>query len=93
MFLIQSSITEDHTNVMMKGEFTVSRYTDEVNKFRELAKTIPDVRQEKVEAIKKQIETGKYIVPAESVAKSLVDFHCDLVADRSFRLWTMMRRK
>ena len=45
----------------------------EAHKYKELMKTIPDVRQEKIQAIKKQIESGTYDVPAEQVAKSIIE--------------------
>ena len=40
-----------------------------------MVKAIPDVRQEKVEAIRKQIEVGKYKVPAKTVAGSIAELH------------------
>ena len=47
--------------------------TEEVRRLTELAKLAPDVRLEKVNAIKKQIEAGTYIIPADSVARSIAD--------------------
>ena len=57
-------------------EVSLSPHAAEVRKFTKLAKTIPDVRQEKVESIKKQIKAGTYKVPAELVAKSIIDSIC-----------------
>ena len=59
-----------------------SRRDKEVRKFKEMAKAIPDVRQEKIDSIKKQLESGKYKVPAEAVAKSIVDLHDTLTSNR-----------
>ena len=55
-----------------KDEMTLSSRADEVLKYKEMAKTIPDMRQDKIETIKKQIESGTYNVPAELVAKSIL---------------------
>ncbi len=55
---------------------------NEVRKLKEMAKAIPDVRQGKVDSIKKQLKSGKYKVPAEVVAKSIVDLHDTLTSNR-----------
>ena len=55
---------------------------NEVRKFKEIAKAIPDVRQEKIDSIKKQLKSGKYKVPAEAIAKSIVDLHDTLTPNR-----------
>ena len=57
---------------------TVSFCASDVLRFRELAKRIPDVRQDKVTSIKKQIESGVYNVPARLVAESIADLHTKL---------------
>jgi flagellar biosynthesis anti-sigma factor FlgM len=59
-----------------------SRRDKEVRKFKEIAKAIPDVRQEKIGSIKKQLKSGKYKVPAEATAKSIVDLHDTLTSNR-----------
>ena len=51
---------------------------DEVRRYTKMAKDIPDVRQEKVEAIKKQIESGTYRISAEEVARSIIDLQRSL---------------
>jgi negative regulator of flagellin synthesis FlgM len=50
----------------------------EVQKFKELAKKIPDVRQDKVDEIKKKIESGEYQVDAEAVAKKMLELSQDV---------------
>ena len=45
----------------------------EVRRLKELVKSLPDVRQDKIESIKKQIDSGVYDAPAESVAESIAD--------------------
>lgn len=59
-----------------------SRRDKEVRKFKEIAKTIPDVRQGKIDSVKKQLESGKYGVPAEAIAKSIADLHDTLTSNR-----------
>jgi negative regulator of flagellin synthesis FlgM len=50
----------------------------EVQKFRELTKKLPDVRQDKVYEIKKKIESGEYQVDAEAVAKKMLELSQDV---------------
>ncbi len=56
-----------------KVELTVGK--DEINRIREKIKTIPAVRQEKVDVIRKALETGTYNIRGELVAKSLLKDH------------------
>ena len=56
-----------------KDLLRLSSRAEEVRRLTELAKLAPDVRLEKVNAIKKQIEAGTYIIPADSVARSIAD--------------------
>jgi len=57
----------------------------EVQKFRKLAKKLPDVRQDKVDEIKKKIKSGEYQVDAEAVAKKMFELSQDVkkMASRS----------
>ena len=59
-----------------------SRRDNEVRKLKEMAKAIPDVRQEKIDSIKKQLKSGEYKIPAEAVAESIVDLHDSLTSNR-----------
>ncbi len=61
-----------------KIKSTPSTNDSEVKKLTKMAKKMPDTRQKKVDEIKKQIESGKYKVPAESVVKSIVAHHKEL---------------
>lgn len=64
------------TTKKSKGdELVISKHAAEVNKFRELAKTVPDIRKEKVEDIKKRLEAGIYNVSPEAVARSIIELH------------------
>ncbi len=59
----------------------LSSRADEVLRFTKLAESEPDMRMDKINAIKKQIEAGTYNVSADSVAKSISDLHEDLDRD------------
>lgn len=56
-----------------KDEIILSARATEVRKFEGLVKTIPEVRQEKVEAVKRQIESRTYTVDGKLVAKGIAD--------------------
>jgi anti-sigma28 factor (negative regulator of flagellin synthesis) len=47
-------------------------------KLMELMRDIPDTRQDRIEAVKKQIKSGVYVVPYESVARSIMTLHSSL---------------
>jgi len=58
------------------GHFRQSR---EMNKIHEVLATTPDVRAEKVAALKQQVESGQYQVNSDAVAdKMLKEFLFDL---------------
>ena len=61
-----------------KDEVILSPRAAEVQRLKKLVNDVPDVRQEKIDAIKKQIETGTYNVSARSVAKSIIDLHIEI---------------
>ncbi len=58
-----------------KDKVELSSRSRDVHRLAELAKLVPEVRLEKVNAIKRQIQAGNYDVPPESVARSIIDFH------------------
>ena len=64
-----------------KSRKTSSTCDTEVQMLAELARGIPNVRQARIEAVKKQIKSGTYDVSAESVARSIVDLHRRLKSD------------
>ena len=66
---------------LSKDKVILSSRADEVRKLTELAKSVPDVRRDKIEAIRKRIESGTYRVPARSVAKSIIDLHREIHPD------------
>jgi flagellar biosynthesis anti-sigma factor FlgM len=52
--------------------------TAKLLRYKEMAKGIPEVRQEKVDEIKKKIEAGKYKVDAEAIAKKMLELTQDV---------------
>ena len=69
----QREMSASRPRRLRKEDISLSPHAAEVRKFTELAKTLPDVRREKVEAIKKQIEAGTYKISAEQIAKKMMD--------------------
>ncbi len=61
-----------------KGRNATSLRDAEIHRFAEWARGIPSVRKGRIEAVKKQIESGTYDVSAESVANSIADLHRSL---------------
>lgn len=53
----------------------------EISRYTKLAKDMPDVRKEKIEAIRKQIAAGTYEIPAESIAQSIANLHNSIKRD------------
>lgn len=45
----------------------------EIDRLRTAAETLPEIRQERVDAIREQIRLGRYGVDAEKLARLLVD--------------------
>ncbi len=64
---------------MKRGNKLVSQPNDaELQKFKEIAKALPEIRQEKISAIRKQIKSGRYTVDASAVAKSIIERYCEI---------------
>ena len=51
----------------------LSQASKEAQQIQEIISSEPDVREEKVSAIKEQIESGRYKIDNEAVANNLVD--------------------
>jgi flagellar biosynthesis anti-sigma factor FlgM len=74
---------------LKRDQVSLSLRAAEALKLSKLARTIPDIRQEKVEATRRQIESGTYTIYGRAVARSIVNIHLKyiLTSDRLFRLW------
>ncbi|MGI6633401.1 MAG: flagellar biosynthesis anti-sigma factor FlgM [Bacillota bacterium] len=62
-----------------KDKVVLSVSQDDLAKVRELTKKLPEMRLDKVEALRKQIESGNYKVDATEVADKMLG---RLLADR-----------
>ncbi len=58
-------------------EVSISRAAREMQEVRSAVQNAPDVREDKVAAIKKQIDEGTYRVPAEAVVEKLLSVFTD----------------
>jgi negative regulator of flagellin synthesis FlgM len=47
--------------------------TTQIRKFAEVAETLPNVRLEKVEGLREQIDDGSYYVESDKLARKVVD--------------------
>jgi negative regulator of flagellin synthesis FlgM len=61
-----------------KKSKTSSCNPDELDKFKKIVDELPDVRQDKIEEIKKKIESGEYKIDGEAVAKKMFERHQDI---------------
>ena len=57
---------------LKEGAVVLSSQTAGIRKFAELAKSITEIRQEKIENAKRQIKSKTY-VDSEAVARSIID--------------------
>lgn len=64
---------------VVKDKIVLSASQEDLAKVRELVKNLPDIRLDKVESLKKQIEAGAYKVDAAAVADKMLG---RLMADR-----------
>ena len=69
----QSSRIMSGSQKVKKDEIVLSPRATEVQELEGAAKSVPEVRQEKVEAIKGQIESQTYNVNGKLVARSIAD--------------------
>jgi len=58
--------------VPTEDKVDLSSQSKELNKISEALAAAPDVRAEKVEALKKQVESGQYQVDSDTVAEKMI---------------------
>lgn len=64
---------EQAPEVARSDDVAISDSVKEVEQAKEAVKAMPDVRVEKVDAIKPLVNDGSYEAPSEEVAKRMVD--------------------
>jgi len=72
-------VSSAQNQVPTEDKVDLSAQSKEMNKIHDVLKATPDVRAEKVEALKKQVESGQYEVNSNSLAeKMLKEFLFDM---------------
>ncbi len=71
---------QEKTGTAMKNdEVILSANAQEFSQVLQAAKKIPDLRQDKVDAVMKQLETGTYHVDAKDIAARMIE---RMIADK-----------
>ncbi|MBD3183636.1 flagellar biosynthesis anti-sigma factor FlgM [Candidatus Poribacteria bacterium] len=66
-----------------RKDFSVSRHNKEVQKYIKMAKNVSHIRQDKIEELKKLIESGEYKIDSDKVAQSIIELHKDICSKKS----------
>lgn len=69
----QKQKTSENSKTKKTDEIILSPRAAELQKYEELTKSIPEIREDKAKSIKDQIESASYEVNGKSVAKSIID--------------------
>jgi len=64
---------DDTDSKTSKDKFSMSGRAREINELKEAISNIPDVREEKVEQVKKAIDTGNYNFDSMKVAEKILE--------------------
>jgi flagellar biosynthesis anti-sigma factor FlgM len=51
---------------------------DEIKKYTEIAKNLPDIRESKVKVLRRIIESGRYKISPEATAEKIIELHKEL---------------
>lgn len=68
----RNSATPAQNQVPAEDKVDLSSQSKEMNKISEVLAAAPDVRAEKVDALKKQVESGQYQVNSDAVAEKMI---------------------
>lgn len=80
--LTRQKKTVYRSKTLKENQVESSSCADELRRLTELAKSLPDIRREKIEAIKKKIKAGTYDVPAKLVAEKIIELYNELKTDK-----------
>jgi len=69
----QISKTENVRHVEAGVNVLLSERTKEIDRAKEILKTIPDIRLEKTNSVREMINNGKYYVDSYTLAKKIVN--------------------
>jgi negative regulator of flagellin synthesis FlgM len=67
-----SAAPATQNQVPTEDKVDLSSQSKEMNKISETLEAAPDVRAEKVDALKKQVESGQYQVNSDAVAEKMI---------------------
>jgi negative regulator of flagellin synthesis FlgM len=67
--------SKDNTNKVddSKDKISLSGQAKEINDLKKLISDLPDIRQDRIDALKKAIETGNYNIDANSIAEKILE--------------------
>lgn len=60
---------------------TLSNFGQEIQRFTELVKKLPDIREDKVQSIETRLQAGEYHVPVADVAEAIFRLRTELDRD------------
>ncbi len=52
--------------------------TEEIDRLKKIAKELPDIRQGKVDELKRKIESGEYKIDGKEIAKKMFEMYRDI---------------
>ena len=56
-----------------KDKISLSGKASEINELKRLISDLPDIRQDRIDALKKAIETGNYSIDATKIAEKILE--------------------
>ena len=56
-----------------KDKISLSGKASEINELKRLISDLPDIRQDRIDALKKAIETGNYNIDAQKIAEKILE--------------------
>lgn len=69
---IKNSESDATRNVVREDKFQISDRAAEVGKFVDRIKDLPEIRQEKVEILRQQVERGEYDSSSKDIADAIL---------------------
>jgi negative regulator of flagellin synthesis FlgM len=84
IYLRQSSSVEQKLNIPENDklnktdELIISLEPIELQKYEELARSIPEIQEDKTRSIKTQFESGEYNIDSKSIAKSIINLKAEI---------------
>ncbi|MGB9595036.1 MAG: flagellar biosynthesis anti-sigma factor FlgM [Candidatus Poribacteria bacterium] len=61
-----------------KNKNKMDIYTEEIERLKKIVKELPDTRQDKIDEIKRKIESGEYKIDGKQIARKMFELHQDI---------------